>query len=421
MKAISFFGTGKYSEVTYVHGEQECYTRLFPHALTRFFKPDELLICLTPDAKIAPRGEPQTHFEALCDIHQREGLITPQEVAIPNGGSTEELWEMFTIMAQQLTRGDEVVFDITHAFRSLPMLVFLAAAYLRVAKEVTLRAIVYGAYEARDKVTDRAPVFDLTPFLSLLDWTTATEQFLQTGNAQALAIRLQEAAPHTGAGALSESLRDIAQGLHMLRPLDVLKRAAQVHDQIDKATLAINRLALPFGTLLERIDADYGNFGLREPERVEHSAAVLLRLLDLAKWYLDKEQIVQALAIAREWLPTLLCHWFKLDIRDGNYRLAMEELLNHDEEQILVKVQRQDQRCTWQNVPHGARLRSLWRTGLQQQRRGPQVTLTSLRNDVLHAGFRKAPRRPAQILTETRAILDELRAIAALWKLEERA
>ena len=39
MKIISFLGTGDYSETTYVFGEQEHNTSLFPVALYEFFQP----------------------------------------------------------------------------------------------------------------------------------------------------------------------------------------------------------------------------------------------------------------------------------------------------------------------------------------------------------------------------------------------
>lgn len=407
MKVMSFLGTGNYQSTTYCYGIQECTTHLFPHAVTRFVAPDELLVCLTPGAKITiPQGQTQTHFEHLCALHQREGLVPPLPVDIPNGSSTAELWDMFTILAQQLSPGDDVVFDITHGFRSLPMLIILAAAYLRVAKQVTLRAILYGAFEAKDAASNRTPVFELSPFLSLLDWTTATEQFLQTGNAQALAERLHQAAPRTKA--LTDHLEGIAQGLHLLRPLDVMRRAAEVPERIKAATPTITRTAPPFTTLLERISVDYGRFGLHDPVRPANAPQFLLRLLDLAEWYLAKEQIAHALAIAREWLPTLLCYRFRLDVLDREAREAMEALLG---EETMRQITVRGHICQWANVPHGARLRHLW---------GEPTRLASLRNDVLHAGFRKRPQSAREIIKQTTAILTELRTLAQLWNLEGR-
>ncbi len=90
-------------------------------------------------------------------------------------------------------RDDRVVLDITHSFRYLPMLMVVALHYSRFLKEnVQIERILYGAMEALGAPGEVAqmpvekrivPIFDLTVLVSLLDWTIANEQFLQTGNA----------------------------------------------------------------------------------------------------------------------------------------------------------------------------------------------------------------------------------------------
>ena len=85
MKAISFLGKGDYVPATYVYGEQECTTHLFPHAVTQFFTPDVLLVCLTPEAKtfVSTKYDETntlTHFETLCALHQCDNLVPPLPV-----------------------------------------------------------------------------------------------------------------------------------------------------------------------------------------------------------------------------------------------------------------------------------------------------------------------------------------------------
>ncbi|MGB9617916.1 MAG: TIGR02221 family CRISPR-associated protein, partial [Desulfomonilaceae bacterium] len=69
-------------------------------------------------------------------------------VMIPDGKIQEEIWEIFQALLANLMEGDEVVFDITHSFRSIPMLVLVVLNYAKVVKKVTLRGIYYGALEA---------------------------------------------------------------------------------------------------------------------------------------------------------------------------------------------------------------------------------------------------------------------------------
>jgi CRISPR-associated Csx2 family protein len=100
------------------------------------------------------------------------------------------LWEIFDRVASVVSEKETILLDITHAFRSIPMVVFAVAAYLRRTKGVKIERIVYGAFEARDE-ENRAPIFDLTPLLDLLDWLSGAEIFLQRSDATLLAERLR--------------------------------------------------------------------------------------------------------------------------------------------------------------------------------------------------------------------------------------
>jgi hypothetical protein len=66
----------------------------------------------------------------------------------------------------------------------------------------------------------------------------------------------------------------------------------------------------------------------------------------------------------------------------------------------------------WSGVPNGKQLRSLW---------GGTLNLANLRNDVLHAGFRKNPKDVETIRSLTTQIIQELKAIAAAWRIEDEA
>lgn len=105
-------------------------------------------------------------------------------VTIPDGKNESEIWEIFQALFEQINDGDEVWFDITHAFRSIPMLILVVITYARVLKNITVKSITYGAYEAREN--NIAPVFDLTKFVTLLDWANAAKDFIDYGQTKKL-------------------------------------------------------------------------------------------------------------------------------------------------------------------------------------------------------------------------------------------
>ena len=79
---------------------------------------------------------------------------------------------------------DTVMLDITHGFRSQPFFAAGVANFVLALDEKPPRLrICYAAFEAKDKETGVAPIWELTEFVTLLDWTRALAMFLETGRA----------------------------------------------------------------------------------------------------------------------------------------------------------------------------------------------------------------------------------------------
>lgn len=103
--------------------------------LIAWLAPQETLVLLTNEAKV------HKHWKNLRQRSQSQTQLTP--VDIPSGKSKAELRQ---------------IFDVTHGFRSLPMLPLLASAFLRVAKNIKMQDIMYGAFDARDE-NNQVPLF----------------------------------------------------------------------------------------------------------------------------------------------------------------------------------------------------------------------------------------------------------------------
>ncbi|MBC6431355.1 TIGR02221 family CRISPR-associated protein [Nostoc sp. HG1] len=305
-------------ETTYSFKGKTYKGEVFAEALRQFCEYDSMLVCVTHEAK-------KSTFTVLEKLEDTRIKV----IDIPTGATTEEMWQTFKIITEQVNENDHVIFDITHGLRSLPFLVFLFAAYLKAAKNVTIGAIYYGALELGNFKTDLpAPVIDLSEFVSMIDWLTATDQFIKTGNGQFLANLLLNG--NIASQELASGIDSISQGLQLLRPMDVLEKSALLPKLIAKAVPTVSQSELPFITLLTRLEKDYGKFGLINPtDYITKPQASLLRQLEMVKWYAQKGQIVQALSMAREWLPSLLCYYFNIDPQiERPNRNEMELLLN---------------------------------------------------------------------------------------------
>ena len=132
--------------------------------------------------------------EILEDVVNRYKLdLKIKAVKIPDGKTKDEIWEIFDIIVNNIRDGDEVIYDVTHSFRSLPILMLIALNYMRfIAENVSVKRLIYGAFDAgivdsiKGKTYKVAPIFDLTPFVALFDWMVSVDKFLTTGNASQL-------------------------------------------------------------------------------------------------------------------------------------------------------------------------------------------------------------------------------------------
>ena len=311
--------------------------------------------------------QPRTTCVMLTDTarqHQNWQELKPllqerteiREIRIPDGKSEQELWDIFQRIADVVELKDELAFDITHAFRSLPMLALLVIAYLKQIKEVQIRHLLYGAYEARENGV--APVFDLTPFAELLDWLTAAKMFITTGNASELAQLLEQiqneawrerlAQPPRHLKGLADALIEVSAHLLLSRvPLmaeSVRKLQSRLEPQ-DGARAEISEWAPPLIPLLERITETYSPFANDD----------LRTQAKLIEWYYQHGHIVQAMTLAREWIISYQLAQQGKDWRDRKARDQMEGYLN-----VHVK-----QYPLWSEV-------------------------SKLRNDLAHCGFGRA-------------------------------
>jgi CRISPR-associated Csx2 family protein len=411
MKIISFLGFNSYKITTYVSidGSQTCQTRFFQEALVKFYSPEILYVMLTNTVEnVVPRDSEKTNWSALQEILKESkfsGKLEPIR-NIPEKNSPDDIWQIFKSVTELLEPGDEVIFDITHSFRSIPIVALISVSYLRIVKEVKITGLLYGAFEATNEKGE-TPIFDLLPIVSLLDWTTATDQFIQTGNGENLAKLLGGIGSDTDR--LANNIQAIAQGLQVLRPKDVMRQASVLSENIELATQQISQKVPPFQGLLERVERDYGKFALANPENYTSQAQeVLWKELEMIKWYEEKGQIVQAVSLAREWLPSLLCFKFALDPMDTDNRAEMELLLRGG---------------TDKNKETGVNKESIYlekfKSGLPKELRkklnqlwGDPIKLAKLRNDVLHVGFRKDPQNASMITVKVKEIIAELDYIA---------
>jgi CRISPR-associated DxTHG motif protein len=321
MKLITALGAGKYEPVTYRWNDHTYETSFVQEAFVHWLKPEVTCVLLTEKAR-------ETHWNNLCQRLQEHTQTVA--IDIPDGKRESELWQIFTAISDAVHEGDEIAFDITHGFRSLPVLALLTIAYLKQIKQVKVRYILYGAFDAKDE--QGTPVFDLTPFADLLEWLVAAKMFTATGDSSELGRLIQEVQndAYRNRGAYGENLpralknfgmalEEVSNDLLLARVpnLPDSDSATSLNGRSEASARSLGQWTPPLTLLLDKIADAYEPF---QDDSLPTQATLI-------RWYLDHNHIVQAMTLAREWVVSYHLHKEGKDWRDPHEREWMEQLL----------------------------------------------------------------------------------------------
>ncbi|HLO86050.1 MAG TPA: TIGR02221 family CRISPR-associated protein [Nostocaceae cyanobacterium] len=398
---ITFLGDRGALQTTYTHNGKEYIGGVFAEALRQFCEYDTMLVCVTEKA----RENTWPVLEALEDSR-----IKP--IDIPTGRSTEEMWQTFKIIAEQVNENDHVIFDITHGLRSLPFLVFLFAAYLKAAKHVAIDAIYYGALELGNARTGLpAPVIDLSEFVGMLDWLTATDQFIQTGDAQRLAklINPDDKGSNITKKA-ANTLSEVSLATLLCQPLQLANKAQSLESDLLKAQEQLQLTAPPFEMLRQQITDTFNNFIGDFQQDTKKALEAQLRLII---WYQSNNRLIEAMSLAREWLINAVTYrlslpfTLKISTREKLIARAISgvEMVSRDD--LAVEELNEYGRIIHDTWSEKDNLIQLWNS------------LQPVRNGLDHAGHQDGAMSVSKIVkTANDKIKPLLITLAKIWELE---
>ncbi|MYC95653.1 MAG: TIGR02221 family CRISPR-associated protein [Caldilineaceae bacterium SB0661_bin_32] len=394
MKALTFLGAAKAHETIYIMPNGREYAApYFGVALARFFPDADMKVFVTDKAR-------EMHWDSFQRLAE-DYVDNLEAVEIPDGADESELWSLFQTVVDAVNEREEVIFDITHGFRPLPFLSLLAVAYLRQVKQIDLRAVLYGNFEARDQsvAPHRTPVVDLSGFVSLFDWMTSADRFTRFGDAGDLAEQLRKVKPswqdqradpakREEAKRLSfaaRSLDDVSMALRLIRPAEAMDASSELNRRLADASQSIQVNARPFVSLVRSITDAYAPLAMPSSQQKVDLVGQLANERRMVDWLLDRKQYVQAVAIAREWIISWVMAQVEMDD-------ILNKLKRREVEEILGKAlhERQGKHGSFNDVrfPNGNTLRSI---GQISQALDIYAKLVNARNDLLHAGKRRNP------------------------------
>ncbi len=278
IKLFAFLGTSNYKETEYFFDDgsknliRTYKTPYIQEALAKLLDEPELevIIFITEDA-----NKKNWVSEDKVGLKNRLENINVKfkAVGIPNGKSNSEVWEIFKIVYDEIEENDRIYVDVTQSFRSIPIIFMSVLNHAKVAKKCDIRRILYGAYEA--SIDGRAPIYDLTLFNQITEWSSGVEQLLSIGECDMFCSIVNKSikpilAEAKGTDELinltrecSNYIKEFYTDLKLCRAQSIQtdgKKLYEVLGEIKKQNTSQYRSVQPFFNLLEKIEIQVSFF-----------------------------------------------------------------------------------------------------------------------------------------------------------------
>jgi len=422
---ISILGTNDYLECRHSFNGlttdapvKYCQEDLLKIFCKDFDEESEIRIFLTEDAKEKNwldnghrdlNGNPIPNIGLENRIKQLQLPSKVKAISIQEGYTEEAIWENFRIMFESFRDEEEVIVDVTHSFRSLPILMITLLNFARQVKKIKVKGIYYAAFEAlgtiqemrKIKPEDRiVQILNLTTFSELQDWTTATYDFINNANAKSMHKLISESSKVTS----NEPFR-----IEKLFPRKV----------VEKLDLLINDIALCRGKELFNFNyqelkndisslKDYKsipvafNYLIDELyKKVEPFNNNLEELtLTVAEWCIKHNLIQQAITLLQEFTITFILQRNQMDVQDHKNRELVAQAFRIASQNIDEQCWKEPASCNKEIV------KKILRDELLNKLCSDFSSLTDLRNDVNHGGFLSDSRSIEKIKGKLKALVD---------------
>lgn len=284
---ISFLGTNNYVSTYYTLGEirSQRPVRFIQEALvemlcTDWTEQDRVMIFFTKDSyrlNWLDGGQPQAEagqkgLQSVLANMDISPLVESYE--IPEGFSELEMWGIFDTVLRTLETGDEIYFDVTHAFRSIPIFASTLFNYAQFLKSTVLRGVYYGAFEKlgpayqvkqMDEQDRCAPIIDMTSMVRVQQLTEAAGSLAKFGRMDQIGKQLSESDIHDDR--IEQLLKDVRNAISTLDFNIITSNLPELKRGTYKITLSNSvkkvrqsNLAEPVKALFNKLNEELGDF-----------------------------------------------------------------------------------------------------------------------------------------------------------------
>ena len=267
--------------------------------------------------EIADSCEKANHLSDLSIPHQdaiEEALGNDSKVVLIKYGITEdEVKENINIilgLERFLKNGDELIVDVTHSFRSHPLIMMNLLFYLQNVskKNICISHIHYGMLEMI-KELPHVPILDLKTVMDINNWMIGAYSFSQFGNAYMIASLIKE--ENKSANNLLNDFSNMMNLNHLFAIRNLAQRLSSIKN-------AQYNTSLPSMIINPIIDDFIATFKPNEKTKDSESqpnveTKVSVFQLKLARWQLDHRKYAQSFITLCESIVSYVCEINRID------------------------------------------------------------------------------------------------------------
>lgn len=427
---ISFLGTNEYLPCIYQKDNfiasesrfiQTALYEMLQHEGTQV---DQVYIFLTEEAKNANFYDSISRFskKRLVGLQNiwKEKFGNEQVELIPVDISSSQLeedqWELFEKIYEIIDENDELYFDITHSFRSNPVIALIIANFAKTIKNARLKRMFYGNFEAlgpapevsKIPVEERfAPIVDITSMLELLDWTIGIDSFLRTGNP----VLIHQLAEDKGRSLnkhpeyqtiinLSKNLNNLNLNIETVRGLKFQEEVVKSFNSYEEVKKRGANILPQFDKLTNKLEEKLSYF-VPEENSVENDFASVL-------WAYDHGLYQQSITLLVEHTITIIAKKIHLDSNNSNERMAISRYL-----QQITRYGYKEENDSNENKNNGLNVQQVKKDLAELLETYPVLkhfhAAAELRNDINHGGFREESVLAKNIQKSIRKNINNLR------------
>ena len=430
---LTTIGTGSYKRARYEFAGESAPREgeLFPALLCDHLRESgspiqKAVVLLTREARNHQnwRGDENAQVKGLKQ-HLEERGIEPIEADIPNGNDEEEFWKIFKAVGENIPKGAVVTLDVTHGFRSLPLVMLLACAYYKASGDFKLKGAYYGAFV---KENEPAQAVDMTPMLTLFEWASAVDAFKRSGSLRQMAELLKGNNPVSQSdveGKLSHQMRKLTDALELGRLRNIAQPIREIRHKAKALRAQAKPRVTPFVDQLDSVLDELRRFDVSFDESdVDKWLAAQFRLV---KWYKDKRHYMQAVLLLHEWVISYAASkvpsyrakgirsiFEERSIRDETSR-RLDEATNKRKELGRVVQLATELSKELEALPDGLKeligLPAVLTLNTTSELQGIWDSLTQLRNTVAHLGHHQDARKADEIEEDLEELIRKLQPL----------